>query len=172
MLIANVADVWSRAVIGPIAFRAAPGPGEFSQIVPAGGATPAVYQPAFPIYIRRAETWIKDTDALVAAGGATTLTWIARTASATAGSLIAITNALTIANYNLTPSTTALVNGGGPTTPTGIAQLDCILFPAGFHVDHPNAQRVVTAICDVGSVTGVMYLAFEWRRLYPTASTP
>lgn len=156
---------WARAVLGPLQFRSAPGAGQFAAI--STGLGVAVYTPRFAIYMRRMMAWIDQSDPLVAAGGATKITW--NLVGGGALSVAIVQDNITF--YNQT-TTLAVAPGAGVTSPTVVGELEQVLHPTGFLIGNTSAARSLNVVTDAGTATGTLYFSFEWRPLSGIGATP
>lgn len=149
---------WAGFQAGPFQFRAVPGAGQYAQIIPIGVASPTLFTPTQPIIIRSPYAWSDDADPLVAGGGATTVSLCIGDKDVGVN-LANFIGASTIATWN--SATNAI--GAGVTNPTVPNQQEFVLYPAAARAGKAASDRSIRAICDAGTVTGTLYLAFQWK---------
>ena len=137
-------------------FRAAPGAGQLPSIAVAAAV---IYTPTVPIEVIGFDFWSPAADLLVAAGGAT-LVKLAL-ANGAAGTLTFFINAA-IATWNNNGEGGGFYTGGGGTSNV---QPNIHLYPGSF-LDSTNATtRCIAISCDVGTITGTVWLQLTYRRI-------
>lgn len=142
------------------AFRAVPGPGEFSPVIVTGRS---VWTPPSRCFLRGLTAQIDTGDPLVAAGGATTC------------SIGVQTTAADYVSPFVTAQTTAVWNTGRPfgwgrqgpavtITNPGISEAGVTMFPAnGLFPTEAGDPRTVAVGCDAGSYTGTLLIVFQYH---------
>lgn len=162
LLITHAARGW-RTEERRVEFRAAPGPGQFSPIVPTGVP---IWTPPVRALVRAVTASVDLGDVLVAAGGAT-VCGVGGTTGAALATQQFIANTAT-ATWN---SAGGRAFGWGNSGPSG-ASLGSTVFqdggilmwPAnGFFPGETMAERAISPHCDAGSYTGTLLFVIQWR---------
>lgn len=137
--------------------RAVPGPGQLAVIPVSPGI--AIWSPSVPCLVRNFTINDDETDPLVGAGGATTLS-IGVNQNAVA--VILFTIAVATANFGNT-----LIGWGvfGPVNSTNLGNQDSgiVLAPAGSIPGRPTLFREIRAFSNAGTYTGTLRFRFEMR---------
>lgn len=145
-----------RVAEATFAFRAAPGPGELPAIA-AGGAV--IYTPASDIEVEGFDMWASLADPFVAGGGATT---VAMHLSNAGGGIFSMLLNQGISNWNAnTNGRGHRIGAGGAPVRDGMA-----LAPrAAFADSGASGGHSLRISCDVGTVTGKLYVRLHFRRV-------
>lgn len=144
-------------------FRTAPGPGQFTPIVPAGVQ---VWTPPVRALVRAVTVSVDLGDVLVAAGAAT-VCGVGSTTGAALATQQFVGNTAT-ATWN---AAGGRAFGWGQSGPSGVSLGSTVfqdggilMWPAdGFFIGETMANRAISPHCDAGSYTGTLLFVIQWR---------